>query len=68
METRPSDVRQSSLAPASVITPGAAERPEHKTSPVLERGDPTQTDDGKFCCKMGPECADLVFDRKCEWE
>jgi hypothetical protein len=67
METAPSHVRQSSQAPAFETTPGAIEGPEHKTPPVVERGDPTQTHDGKYYCKMDPKCADQVFNRKCEW-
>jgi hypothetical protein len=48
MATEPGDVRQSSQASAFETKTGAMEGPKHKTLPVVERGDPTQTHDGKY--------------------
>ena len=32
-----------------------------------KRGPPPQAHDGKYYCNFSPDCADLYFDRKCEW-
>jgi hypothetical protein len=66
METAPSDVRQSSQAPASDNTPGAIEGPEHKTPPKVEHGDPPQDLDGRYYCNISPECSSMHFKRKSE--
>jgi hypothetical protein len=64
MKTAPSDVRQSSHAPASETIPSGIKEPEHKTPPKVEHGDPPQDLDGKYYCNIHPECSGMPFERK----
>lgn len=39
----------------------------HKVQRSIKRADPPQTSEGKYLCDWSEECADQIFDRKCEW-